>query len=288
VRRGLLTTTALTLAVSLAGCAGPQGAPAPDTSSAPDASPSPSASVPTATPASTDPGDRSPSSTAPTAASTSGSADESAEASPPAGGTPETTTAERDLDSADSPTVVVNKARPLDPVDYAPDPLRTVAGVQLRAEAAAALEALRAEAAAAGGHDLTVLSGYRSYPRQRDVYAGWVDRHGGTAAADRVSARPGRSEHQTGLAVDVGDAATPDCDLAACFGQTSAGRWVAAHAHEYGFVIRYPAGAEAVTGFSAEPWHLRWLGPEAAAEVRTAGGVVETAFGLPAAPDYPG
>lgn len=179
----------------------------------------------------------------------------------------------------------MNKARPLDPVDYAPASLASVDGVPLRSEAAAALRSLRADAAVAG-HDLTVLSGYRSYQRQRQVYAGWVERHGSTAAADRVSARPGHSEHQTGLAVDVGDAATPRCDLGVCFGSTAAGRWVAAHAHRYGFVVRYPAGSEPVTGFSAEPWHLRWLGTEAAAEVRASGGVVETAFGLPAAPDY--
>ncbi|MBD4644500.1 D-alanyl-D-alanine carboxypeptidase family protein, partial [Xanthomonas citri pv. citri] len=82
----------------------------------------------------------------------------------------------------------------------------------------------------------------------------------GRAEADRVSARPGYSEHQTGLAWDVGDAATPTCDLEACFGDTAAGRWVAAHAAEHGFVIRYPAGAEDETGFAHEPWHLRYVG----------------------------
>lgn len=288
MHRGLLTTTALALTLLLTGCSGEQGAPAPAsqspsrtaTSSASDGSPSapsggahsPTTSAPSA-PASSD------SPASPTPAPSSSAPQPS---TPPSS---EPTTAARDVDSADSPTVVVNKARPLDPVDYAPASLVSVDGVQLHPEAAAALEALRAEAAAAG-HRLTVLSGYRSYERQRQVYAGWVERHGGTAAADLVSARPGHSEHQTGLAVDVGDAATPACDLGRCFGTTAAGRWVAAHAHEHGFVVRYPAGAEQVTGFSAEPWHLRWLGAEAAAEVRAAGGVVETAFGLPEAPGY--
>ncbi|MPZ04180.1 M15 family metallopeptidase, partial [Micrococcus luteus] len=72
----------------------------------------------------------------------------------------------------------------------------------------------------------------------------------------------------------------------ACFGDTAAGRWVAAHAAEYGFVIRYPAGAEDVTGFDHEPWHLRYVGSTEAARVEAAGGVLETAWGLPPAPDY--
>ena len=269
MRRGLLTTTALALAVSLAGCSGQGQAP----SAGPSASEAPSShAASTEAHASTpEPG--------------TSSAESPASPTPTSGAAAPGVEQTRDVDSAESPTVVVNKVRPLDPIDYAPTSLKAVDGVLLRTEAAEALEALRADAAAAG-HRLTVLSGYRSHARQRQVYAGWVARHGGVAAADRVSARAGHSEHQTGLAVDVGDAAAPDCDLSVCFGDTEAGRWVAAHAHEHGFVVRYPAGSEPVTGFSAEPWHLRWLGPEAAAEVRAAGGVVETAFGVPAAPDY--
>ncbi|PNL19089.1 M15 family metallopeptidase [Micrococcus sp. FDAARGOS_333] len=295
------TTAALVLAVLLAGCSGPEGAPAPSSppssrpaspSAAGDSSsaPSPGSSAPL----SSSPGASSPATTAPSAATSSrpsGSptpapSSSAAKQSEPSGPSEPSRTA-RDVDSADSPTVVVNKARPLDPVDYAPGSLESVDGVPLRPEAAAALEALRAEAAAAG-HHLTVLSGYRSYGRQQQVYAGWVSHHGSAEAADRISARPGHSEHQTGLAVDLGDAASPDCDLDACFGTTPAGRWVAAHAHEHGFVVRFPEGAEQVTGFSAEPWHLRWLGAEAAAQVHAGGGVVETVFGLPDAPGYRG
>lgn len=285
------TTAALVLAVLLAGCSGPEGAPAP--SSPPSSRPaSPSAAGDSSSAAS--PESSPPATTAPSAAASSRSSDSpmpapsssAAQRSEPSGPT-EPSRAARDVDSADSPTVVVNKARPLDPVDYAPNSLESVDGVPLRPEAAAALEDLRAEAAAAG-HHLTVLSGYRSYGRQQQVYAGWVSHHGSAEAADRISARPGHSEHQTGLAVDLGDAASPDCDLDACFGTTPAGRWVAAHAHEHGFVVRYPEGAEQVTGFSAEPWHLRWLGAEAAAQVHAGGGVVETVFGLPDAPGYRG
>lgn len=182
--------------------------------------------------------------------------------------------------------VVVNKTRPVAPPDWAPSDLVAVPGSELplRAEAATAAGDLL-DAATAAGHDLTTLSAYRSYDYQVRTYGHWVDELG-RAEADRVSARPGYSEHQTGLAWDVGDAATPACDLEACFGDTAAGRWVAAHAAEYGFVIRYPAGAEDVTGFDHEPWHLRYVGSAEAARVEAAGGVLETAWGLPPAPDY--
>lgn len=195
-----------------------------------------------------------------------------------------------DVDDPASPAVVVNKARPLDPADWAPDALepapRAVASDRrLRPEAARAARELFA-AAAADGHELRTLSAYRSFAHQQRTYAHWETTLG-RAEADRVSARPGHSEHQTGLALDVGDAARPGCDLDACFGTTDAGRWVAAHAAEHGFVVRYPAGAEAVTGYSPEPWHLRWIGRDAARDVMAAGGVLETAWGLPAAPAYP-
>lgn len=285
------TTAALVLAVLLAGCSGPEDAPAP--SSPPSSRPASPSAAGDSSPAPS-PESSSPATTAPSAAASSRSSgsptpapsSSAAQRSEPSGPS-EPSRSARDVDSADSPTVVVNKARPLDPVDYAPGSLESVDGVPLRPEAAAALEDLRAEAAAAG-HHLTVLSGYRSYGRQQQVYAGWVSHHGSAEAADRISARPGHSEHQTGLAVDLGDAATPDCDLDACFGTTPAGRWVAVHAHEHSFVVRYPEGAEQVTGFSAEPWHLRWLGAEAAAQVHAGGGVVETVFGLPDAPGYRG
>ena len=180
----------------------------------------------------------------------------------------------------------MNKTRPVAPPDWAPSDLVAVPGSELplRAEAATAAGDLL-DAAAAAGHRLTTLSAYRSYDYQVRTYGHWVDELG-RAEADRVSARPGYSEHQTGLAWDVGDAATPACDLEACFGDTAAGRWVAAHAAEYGFVIRYPAGAEDVTGFDHEPWHLRYVGSAEAARVEAAGGVLETAWGLPPAPDY--
>ncbi|WP_313817685.1 M15 family metallopeptidase [Citricoccus sp.] len=184
---------------------------------------------------------------------------------------------------------MVNKLHPLEPADYAPQDLRvpdvpaSKASMELRDEAATAAEELFA-AAADDGVDLTLVSAYRSYGYQQGTYGGWVERYG-QAEADRISARPGYSEHQTGLAMDVG-AADGACTLEQCFGDTPEGAWVAEHAAEHGWIIRYPDGAEDVTGYSPEPWHLRYVGTEAAAGVVRSGGVLETAWGLAPAPGY--
>ncbi|GAA1131203.1 hypothetical protein GCM10009670_25640 [Citricoccus alkalitolerans] len=194
-----------------------------------------------------------------------------------------------DHGSPDSLHVVVNKLNPLDPADYAPQDLRgpdvpaSKAGMELRDEAAVAAEDLFA-AAAADGVDLTLVSAYRSYGYQQGTYGGWVERYG-QVEADRISARPGFSEHQTGLAMDVGSA-DGACTLEQCFGDTPEGAWVAEHAAEHGWVIRYPDGSEDVTGYSPEPWHLRYVGTESAAGVVQSGGVLETAWGFAPAPYY--
>lgn len=186
-------------------------------------------------------------------------------------------------------TVVVNKQNPLSPPQWAPSDLTglnvsaTKSGLTLRQPAAEAASVLF-DAAAADGISLSVVSAYRSYDYQVGTYQHWVNQQG-ASAADRISARPGYSEHQTGLAMDV-VGADGACTLQTCFESTAAGRWVAEHAAEHGWVVRYPAGAESVTGYSYEPWHLRYVGREAAAEIMAAGGVMETAWGLPAAPGY--
>jgi D-alanyl-D-alanine carboxypeptidase len=185
--------------------------------------------------------------------------------------------------------VLVNKRNPLQPADWAPADLTvpevpsTREGLTLRAEAATAAEALFA-AATADGVDLSLVSAYRSYSYQQGTYAGWVQKHG-KSGADRISARPGYSEHQTGLAMDVG-AASGACTLQECFGDTPEGTWVAEHAADHGWIVRYPAGAEDITGYSPEPWHLRYVGTQSAADVVRSGGVLETAWGSAPAPDY--
>lgn len=167
-----------------------------------------------------------------------------------------------------SPWVVVNKRRPLDPIDYEPD-LTVVRGYLVRTDAARDVAALL-DAADADGVRLTLRSAYRGYPKQAAVYEGWVAQLG-AEQADEVSARPGHSEHQTGLGVDVGGTTRPECDFEACFGETVEGRWVAEHAAEFGMLVRYTRQNSAVTGYAPEPWHLRWVGRELAAHMRATG-----------------
>lgn len=173
---------------------------------------------------------------------------------------------------------VVSKVRPLSPLTYAPTDLvvpnvtlRYSKGnheMRLRQETASALEALIA-AAKSAGVDLMLASGYRSYQLQVSVYNGYVQRYG-QAGADKVSARPGTSEHQTGLAADLGST-NRKCELETCFADTPEGMWLAAHAHEFGFIIRYPEGKYDVTGYEYEPWHFRYVGKDLAAEMNNRG-----------------
>lgn len=171
---------------------------------------------------------------------------------------------------ASSLWVVVNKQHPLNPVNYIPDDLmQGVGGYTYSAQLQADLSALVTAAASQGVH-LDVISAYRSYATQVSVYNGYV-RSYGQATADTISARPGYSEHQTGLAVDMGSADDPSCNLDECFSATAAGQWLATHVTEYGFVIRYQKETTATTGYSYEPWHIRYIGREAAAEYKKEG-----------------
>jgi D-alanyl-D-alanine carboxypeptidase len=186
------------------------------------------------------------------------------------------------IDQAASLWVVVNKTRPLNPTTYAPAlaALNLPGGGQMRPEAAAALRQMFADYQAQSGAQLKVVSAYRSYSTQVSTYNGWVSRLG-KAQADRQSARPGFSEHQTGLAVDINTGADQG------FGKTPAGLWLAANSYRYGFVVRYPDGQEPVTGYEYEPWHFRFVGVDLATEMHTTGvPTLEQFFGLPAAPDY--
>ena len=166
-----------------------------------------------------------------------------------------------------SPWVVVNKTRPLTPLSYTPSDLTAVGNnQQLRGDAAAALASLIA-AAKTEGLNIEALSGYRSYDKQVVVYNNEVKNYG-QAVADTESARPGYSEHQTGWAVDVGGGG---CGIEDCFGNTAEGKWVAAHAHEYGFIVRYTAAKQSITGYRAEPWHIRYIGTELSLQLHATG-----------------
>jgi D-alanyl-D-alanine carboxypeptidase len=146
----------------------------------------------------------------------------------------------------------------------------------LRNEAATALENM-VTAAGRDGVSLRLLSGYRSYATQRQLYASYVN-HYGRAAADRFSARPGHSEHQSGLTLDIGDAKVPSCDIAQCFATTPGGAWIAKHAADYGYIIRYTTPKEAVTGYMAEPWHIRYVGVSVARQLVASGLAMEEYF----------
>ena len=196
----------------------------------------------------------------------------------------------RSLDDPTSLWVVVDKARPLNPADYAPTdlvdvPVPHVWSPQLRREASDAIVALFAAFEAETGLKLQSQSAYRSFAAQVRVYDADVAANG-QVFADTSTARPGTSEHQTGLAIDI-SALPGNCSLAACFGDTVQGQWLAGNAWRFGFLLRYPADKVAVTGYAYEPWHFRYIGTELAAEMRATGTTtLEEFFGLPAAPGY--
>ncbi len=196
--------------------------------------------------------------------------------------------------SIDDPTsiwVVVNKLRPLQPANFAPALVTLavphVSAPLMTAEAGNALLAMFAASAAEGGGALQIQNSYRSFAVQTNTHNSLVGSLG-LAKADAQSARPGYSEHQTGLAVDV--ASLPSkCDIAACFGKTPEGIWLAANSWRFGYILRYPADKTAVTGYIYEPWHFRYVGVALSTEMHNDGiTTLEEFFGLPAAPDYAG
>lgn len=178
---------------------------------------------------------------------------------------------------ASSLTAVVNKKHKLSN-EYVP-PLVNITGGQVRKEVVENLFSLLQDAKLAGA-TMKILSTYRSYSTQISVYQKWVNLYG-KVEADRVSARPGHSEHQTGLAIDLG-AANGSCDLETCFEDTQAGKWLAINAPNYGFIIRYPKGKEDATGYSYEPWHLRYVGLEFASKISRSGQTMDQYFGVEA------
>ncbi|SHM48472.1 M15 family metallopeptidase [Gracilibacillus kekensis] len=192
------------------------------------------------------------------------------------------------IDNPTSVELVVNKQRKL-PDGYEPGdlvdanvPYHPSAGEGnpkrlLRQVAADALEELF-QAAEADGLDLIAVSGYRSAQRQKQLYENSVAKNG-QEHADKFSAKPGTSEHQTGLAMDVASAALVAV-LEQSFIETDEGKWLEDNAHKYGFIIRYPEGKEEITGYGYEPWHLRYVGEEMATEIYQAQTTLEEYFGL--------
>ena len=141
-------------------------------------------------------------------------------------------------------------------------------GVQLRGDAARGVQELIA-AAWDDGQRLLALSGYRSYEEQRRLLEQETAAYG-AALAQRQVAQPGYSEHQLGEAVDITSARAP-YRLDESFAREPEGQWLAANAVRFGFVVSYPAGKEAVTGYVYEPWHVRYVGVSLAQQIVASG-----------------
>ena len=141
--------------------------------------------------------------------------------------------------------------------------------IYMRPEAAAALEELF-DGAAEAGLTLYATSGFRSYSTQKAIWDRKLEKMN-EAAANKSVAKPGYSEHQTGLAMDVEGETTKGTGLTEAFGSSPEGIWLAEHCHEYGFIIRYPKDKINITGYIYEPWHIRYVGREAAKEITELG-----------------
>ena len=276
--RVVLVAVTVVGAATLAGCTAPQEV-IPSTASTPSLSATPTA-TPTPTPTPTVTPTPTPTIPAPEETTTP---------------TPKPTAAgfDKKLHSIRDPEsiwVVSNKLRPLTPKDWAPSdlvtaPVKSQNPPVLRKDASKALVKMFAASVKAGAGEMQVQSAYRSYTTQVRVYAGWVSSLG-KKQADAQSARAGFSEHQTGLAVDISPVPI-SCALDACFGKTPQGKWLAANAWRYGFLLRYPADKVPVTGYTYEPWHFRYIGVELSKQMhREHITTLEEFFGLRAAPDY--
>ena len=189
--------------------------------------------------------------------------------------------------------IIVNKTHPIRPLDFVPNDLKLpnvtqrLPGAQemkMRAPAAAALERMFS-AATDAKLQLLISTAYRGYSYQKSLYDGYV-RSDGQAAADTYSARPGYSEHQTGLAVDI-RARSGQCSLDQCFGNLAEGKWLATNAYKYGFLLRYPKDKESITGYKYEPWHFRYIGTNLSQELHDQGvETLEEFFGVSGGTHY--
>lgn len=177
-----------------------------------------------------------------------------------------------EIDYDDPYMLLVNKTHPLDK-DYVPEGLKDIkyyasdrsASSRYMVGDAADHFHLLVEAAAEEGHEIVMTTAYRSYGFQQVLWDNYVAKHG-EEKASTFSARPGTSEHQAGLCTDVSSPSV-NYQLTTKYGSTPEGQWLSEHAHEYGFIIRYMEGKEHITGYQYEPWHIRYVGKEAAAYI---------------------
>ncbi|MCT4661255.1 MAG: D-alanyl-D-alanine carboxypeptidase family protein [Tissierellales bacterium] len=189
--------------------------------------------------------------------------------------------AERNVSNPDSLDVLVNKKYFLDE-NYEPKDLVipsvpfAIGEMKMRKEASEALEGLFKKASEEG-ITLIARSGYRSYKTQVQLFNRYVKNHGYDEAV-KFSAKPGQSEHQTGLAMDI-TADSVKRQLKYSFGDTVEGIWTADNCHKFGFIVRYPKDKTDITGYNYEPWHLRYLGVDLATKVYESGLTYEEYLG---------
>lgn len=157
--------------------------------------------------------------------------------------------------------LIVNKTYSL-PKDYDP---------KVNKEVLEALVVMQSDAKVLG-LDLSLVSGYRSYKKQEELYSSYV-RKDGEKKANTYSAKPGHSEHQTGLAFDIGR-------VDDSFKNTDEAKWIDENAHLYGFIVRYPKNKTEITGYIYEPWHVRYLGVNIATKVKQSGLCLEEYLGI--------
>lgn len=198
-------------------------------------------------------------------------------------------------DNASSELVVVNKLRPLNPIDFAPADLVVVPSTQfldnsreleLDPAASDALVVMAEAMSKAGAGELFLNSAYRDFEYQSELFERRVQEYG-LEQAELGAAKGGYSEHQTGLAADVSVPAQ-GCAVMECFGETEGGKWLAENSWRFGFIIRYEVDTQAITGYSYEPWHIRYVGKEIAKLYHESGiRTLEEFWQLPPAPNYP-
>lgn len=186
-------------------------------------------------------------------------------------------------------TYLVNRNHPL-PEDFVPEGLTTpdvlfpfadtsIDKAKMTPEAGEALAVLFDAAYDEAKLTLYGVSAYRSFARQYTIYATNLATRG-IAHTNRYSAAPGRSEHQTGLAIDI-SCASEGFGLETTFADTPEGIWVAENAHRFGFILRYPKDKEHITGYNYEPWHIRYVGTELAAYLFETGLTLDEYYGVP-------
>lgn len=185
------------------------------------------------------------------------------------------------ISKPDDITVLVNKDYKL-PDQYVPSDLvypdvpfifdEKIDKRKMRNEPAEALKKMFDGALLDNIH-LAGVSGYRSEATQKMLFDNYVNKDG-LEEADKYSARPGHSEHQTGLSIDV-SGITGEFAVEDGFANTAEAKWLEEHAHEYGFIIRFPKGKENITGYKYEPWHIRYVGINLATEMKQKGITLE-------------